>query len=594
MKAFADLYEALDSTMSTNAKVDAMVAYFTLASPADAAWAVFFLSGQRMKRLISSRMLAGWFQEATAIPDWLFQECYVAVGDTAETISLLNDTLRESEAHFLRDLPRPHTQLGLANDGHNGEGTTRSIADEPLSVWMGQKIKSLETMDDPARRDTIIGWWRVLDRHQTFILNKLLSGAFRVGVSQRLLLRALSGVSGLEPALLAHRLMGHWEPTSTAYEALIAPHDADSPSFGLDISRPYPFFLAYPLEQPVDCLGAITDWLLEWKWDGIRAQCLARQGQVFFWSRGEELLAGRFPELEEAARHLPEGTVLDGEILAFRDKAPLPFALLQTRIGRKKITQAVMDTAPVVFMAYDILEWEGNDIRTLPLRNRKTLLNTLLLPALQKDQASETTVQDMTTTEKPVLEWAFPSVIMPSLSIEVDSWEAAAALRHESRQRLVEGYILKRLDSTYQSGRKKGDWWKWKIDPLTIDAVLLYAQAGTGRRANLFTDYTFAVWDGDNLVPVAKAYSGLSNEEIEALDKWIRANTKEKFGPVRSVKATHVFELAFEGIAESKRHKSGVALRFPRILRWRHDKPMEEADTLDTLKLLIHAETEAG
>lgn len=573
MKTFADLYEALDGTMSTNGKIDAMAAYFHAASPADAAWAVFFLSGQRMKRLISSRMLAIWFREAAAIPDWLFQECYVSVGDTAETISLLNDTLRESEAHRLRNAPRSHTQLELSGGVLTALPAERGIADEALSVWMDQKIKALEKMDEPTRRDTIVGWWRVLDRHQTFIVNKLLSGAFRVGVSQRLLLRALATVSGVDAPVLAHRLMGHWEPTGAAYEALIAPQDAHAESTGADISRPYPFFLAYPLEQGVESLGKLEDWLLEWKWDGIRAQCLVRQGQVFFWSRGEELLAGRFPELEEAAARLPDGTVLDGEILAFSNTMPLPFAVLQTRIGRKKITQAVIEAAPVVFMAYDLLEWEGRDIRNLPLRDRKALLNNLLQP-------SETEAAGGSDS----------SLLIPSAPIDVANWEAAETLREESRQRLVEGYVIKRLDSTYQSGRKKGDWWKWKIDPLTIDAVLLYAQAGTGRRANLFTDYTFAVWDGDNLVPVAKAYSGLSNEEIETLDRWIRANTKEKFGPVRSVKATHVFELAFEGIAESKRHKSGVALRFPRILRWRHDKPMEEADTLDTLKALIHAD----
>lgn len=556
MKAFAHLYEALDSTTSTNGKVEAMVDYFKTASPADAAWAVFFLSGQRIKRLISSRMLALWFEEAAGIPDWLFRESYMSVGDTAETIALLNDTWRES----LLVAPQEVTTLDVKTEAqHHAEQAVKG-EDESLSDWMESKIKTLEVMDDQSRKQVIVDWWRTLDQRQVFMVNKLLSGSFRVGVSQRLLVRALAEIAGLDSAIMAHRLMGHWQPTAVFYEQLIATETTT-----MDISKPYPFFLAYPVEQAVENLGPIEDWLLEWKWDGIRAQCVYREGEVFLWSRGEELLAGRFPELEEAAARLPGGTVLDGEILAFSGELPLPFSVLQTRIGRKKITPKVMTDAPVVFMAYDILEFDGEDVRALPLSERKALLDKALWSA------------------------AFPFI--PSPAIHAESWGSAEMLRQEARQRQVEGFVIKRFSSPYQSGRKKGDWWKWKIDPLTIDAVLIYAQAGTGRRANFFTDYTFAVWRDDLLVPVAKAYSGLSNEEIERLDRWIRMHTKEKFGPVRSVEPLHVFELGFEGISESKRHKSGVALRFPRILRWRKDKPVAEADTLDTLKGLLHAET---
>jgi DNA ligase-1 len=566
MKAFANLYERLDSTTSTLGKVEAMVDYFRQAPGHDAAWAVFFLSGQRLKRLISSRMLAEWFESSAGIPDWLFRESYMAVGDTAETIALLNDTLLKSPFYPVINSPepmrvsQPEGQLSLVTSRSDSKFPSAGIADDSLTDWMENKIKTLEKMDEESRKAMLVHWWHTLDQRQVFMVNKLLSGSFRVGVSQNLLVRALAEISGQEPAVIAHRLMGHWQPSEHFFQELIATEANTG-----DISRPYPFFLAYPLEQPAESFGLPEDWWIEWKWDGIRAQCIVREAQTFFWSRGEDLLNGRFPELEVAALKLPQGTVLDGEILAFSAENPLPFAVLQTRIGRKKITAKVMEDAPVVFMAYDILEINGQDIRNLPLLERKRHLAEVLEPI------------------------GLPFMMSPR--VEAMDWQAVELLRQESRQRLVEGFMLKRLNSTYQSGRKKGDWWKWKLDPLTIDAVLIYAQAGTGRRANLFTDYTFAVWNEGQLVPVAKAYSGLSNEEIDQLDRWIRNHTKEKFGPVRSVEAFHVFELGFEGISESKRHKSGVALRFPRILRWRTDKPMDEADTLENLRGLIHAQT---
>lgn len=534
MKAFAALYETLDRTTSINDKVAAMASYFRQSSPEDAAWALFFLSGRRLKRFISSRLLTGWFLEDANISEWLFKECYVAVGDTAETIALLNDGLGLQAIH-----------------AHSAE-------DASLSEWMERKIRSLEKTSEEEQKQAVTQWWRSLPLNEIFIVNKLLTGAFRVGVSQKLLVRALAEVSGLDPSVITHRLMGHWEPTALFYQELMTTEYAES-----DISRPYPFFLAYPLEQEPDSLGPVSDWQIEWKWDGIRAQIIHRNGHVFIWSRGEELLAGRFPELEMVAQRLPDGTVLDGEILCHSGDAPLPFSILQTRIGRKTVGKKLLTEAPAAFIAYDILEYNERDVRQEPLLERRKLLEDVLGPV------------------------GFPLLV--SEPVTISSWEEASNLRQESRTRQVEGFVLKRLNSTYQTGRKKGDWWKWKIDPYSVDAVLIYAQAGTGRRANLYTDYTFAVWDEDQLVPIAKAYSGLSNTEIDRLDRWIRANTREKFGPVRSVVPHHVFELAFEGIAESKRHKSGVAVRFPRILRWREDKPMQEADTLDYLKGMIHA-----
>lgn len=568
MKAFVALYEALDQTMSTHGKIAAMVDYFRNATNEDAAWAMFFLTGRRLKRFISSRLLTQWFLESSGMAEWLFKECYIAVGDTAEAIALLNDSIIHSQL-AMDPLPSTETQ--------NTAEKLEVVEQWTLSVWMDEKILPLIREEEGAQRNQVTRWWRALGINEVFILNKLLTGALRVGVSQKLLVRALAEVSGLEPSVMAHRLMGNWEPTGSFYESLMAASESQT-----DISRPYPFYLASPLEQDPEALGNIADWQIEWKWDGIRAQLIRRdapdsplsENPVFIWSRGEELLNGRFPELEEISLLLPSGTVIDGEVLAHQSGSPLPFSVLQTRIGRKTLSKKILAEAPVIFMAYDLLETGGVDIREKPLRERRKILSEIL------SGLAESPLGDLLEPRSP---------LMLSSAVPAESWGVAATLREESRERQVEGFVLKHLDSTYQSGRKKGAWWKWKIDPLTVDAVLIYAQAGTGRRANLFTDYTFAVWQDDRLVPVAKAYSGLSNEEIEKLDRWIRANTQEKFGPVRSVKPHHVFELAFEGISESKRHKSGVALRFPRILRWRADKPLKEADTLDTLTALIHA-----
>ena len=402
-----------------------------------------------------------------------------------------------------------------------------------------------------------MGWWSRLPRAEVFLLNKLLTGEFRVGVSHTLVVRAVAQRSGLPTAAIEHRLMGTWEPSAEAFAALIAPDDPSG-----DPSRPYPFCLASPLDDPAASLGAREDWLVEWKWDGIRAQLIHRSGQVFLWSRGEELITPRFPEIVTAAKQLPQGTVLDGEVLAFEQGTPRPFADLQRRIGRERRVQEVAIDVPVAFLGYDVLEDNGVDIRDIPLRERRRRLLAL---------AADLHVSPIRVSEE----------------LTAPTWESLAALREESRARGVEGMMLKRWSSVYRPGRKRGDWWKWKIAPHTIDAVLIYAQPGSGRRATLFTDYTFGVWDRGTLVPVAKAYSGLTDEEIDELDRWIRRHTLERFGPVSAVEPTHVFELGFERIAPSTRHKSGVAVRFPRMLRWRRDKAAAEADTLETLRGFI-------
>ncbi|MEZ4681216.1 MAG: ATP-dependent DNA ligase [Caldilineaceae bacterium] len=532
MKAFADLYTTLDETNKTNAKIAAMAAYFQDAPPADAAWVLHFLSGRRPRRAVNGRKLAEWAAHEAGVPDWLFGESYDAVGDIAETITLL---LPETDAE----------------------------SDRPLHEWVQERLLPLQDLSEAEQRAAIVAAWQELSRPQRFIWNKLITGGFRVGVSQKLVVRALADVSGIDTAALSHRLMGQWEPTAQFYEELLHPATEDT-----DISRPYPFFLAYPIESdPATELDAPRDqWQVEWKWDGIRAQLIRRQGEIFLWTRGEELVTDRYPEVTAAAEELPEGTVLDGELLPWKDGQVLPFAQLQRRIGRKTIGKKLLAEVPVVFLCYDLIEVDGKDWRERPLHERRKRL-TAMIAGL----ASE--------------------VILLSPIAEANSWEALAKLREESRARMVEGFMLKRIDSPYRVGRQRGDWWKWKVDPYTVDAVLINAQRGSGKRASLYTDYTFGVWDEEgNLVPFAKAYSGLTDAEIRQVDRFVRANTQEKFGPVRTVKPEMVFELAFEAIQRSNRHKSGIAVRFPRILRWRHDKKIAEADTLATIQAMLPEE----
>ncbi|HUP91196.1 MAG TPA: cisplatin damage response ATP-dependent DNA ligase, partial [Solimonas sp.] len=374
--------------------------------------------------------------------------------------------------------------------------------------------------------------------------------------------RAIAAHAGIDATLMQHRLMGEWRPGADSYRALLGA-EADAVR---QPSQPYPFCLAAPLEEPPDSLGAPQDFLVEWKWDGIRAQLIRRGGETFLWSRGEELLNGRFPEIEAAAARLPDGTVLDGEILAWNELGVMPFAVMQKRIGRKVLGKKTLADAPVAFLGYDLLEWQGQDWRQQPLAQRRAQL------------------------EQCVEVLAAPGRVMVSAPVVAESWAEYAALRDSARGRRVEGLMLKRLDSAYLTGRKRGAWWKWKIGALTVDTVLVYAQLGHGRRANVYSDYTLAVWnDAGVLVPVAKAYSGLTDEELMEMDRWIRAHTLEKFGPVRSVEPAQVFEIAFEGIQRSPRHKSGIALRFPRIHRWRRDKLAADAETLANMISLLEA-----
>ena len=559
MKDFAALYRELDASTSSLAKQAALQRYLRVADPADAAWAVYFLAGGKPRQLVPTKLLRLLAREAAGLPEWLFDESYDAVGDLAETIALLMPP--PTEAH----------DLGLAG-------------------WVEQHLLPLREAGKSAPDELparLRAQWRQLAAEERLVYFKLITGAFRVGVSKLQVTQALAAVGGLDPKRIAQRLMGYTHigarPRADDYRALIAP-ESGAEQVQKTSGQPYPFFLAHPFNLPLDqfdaALGPPADWIVEWKWDGIRAQLVKRAGQVWLWSRGEELVTERFPELAALGEALPDGTVLDGEIAVWREDESLPggegrvqpFAELQKRIGRKTLGAKLLREIPVVLVAYDLLEWEGRDLRALPQSQRRQLLDAL--------------VADM---RHPALR--------PSPVLEGADWAGLARRREAARSLGVEGMMLKRRDAHYGVGRTKdvGVWWKWKIDPLSVDAVLVYAQRGHGRRASLFSDYTFAVWDGPpqqedrRLVPFAKAYSGLTDAEMARVDAIIRRTTVESFGPVKSVKPTLVFELGFEGIARSTRHKSGIAVRFPRMLRWREDKPVEEADTLQTLAALLPA-----
>lgn len=525
MKEFAELITRLDQSNKTSDKLEALGEFFENAVDSDKVWAIAIFTHRRPKRQISTRQLREWSQEMAGIPDWLFDESYHSVGDLAETISLL--------------LPLP-----------------TSTIDRSLTDWISFLFQ-LEKLDDETKKAQILEAWSQLNQTERFIFNKIITGGFRIGVSQSLITNALATHLNRDKSSIAHALMGNWNPEQISFSSLF-----DQVEGSQDISKPYPFFLAHPLEKDPEEMGHPDEWQVEWKWDGIRGQLIRREGETFIWSRGEELVNEKFPELMDLGNFLPEGIVLDGEIITFQAGKPLPFGLLQTRIGRKNLSKKILADAPVSLLVYDILEYQGNDIRAMSLRKRRGILEGLYAQI------------------------PHPSFEI-SQTINLNSWSEYTEIRKNSRTELAEGLMIKHLESPYETGRKRGSWWKWKIEPLTIDGVMIYAQKGHGRRADLYSDYTFAVWDVENLVPFAKAYSGLTDAEMREVDQFVKKNTREKFGPVRTVKAELVFEIAFEGIQDSSRHKSGIALRFPRILRWRKDKPAQEANTLQDLKDLL-------
>ncbi len=524
MRYFETLFLCLEETTKTNEKVTALIDYLSSVPDEDKMWMIGIFSGRRPKRTVSTKNLRRWAAEKAAIPLWLFEESYHIVGDLSETIALL--------------LPPPAIEV-----------------QKSLNEWI-QLILSLDKMEEDKQREIVFDAWDSLNTSSRFIFNKLITGGFRVGVSQKLMAKALAEFTHIDPSDIALKLMGEWSPLTYSFQSLIENEGSHS--------QPYPFHLAYSINEVTDLKGEPTDWVAEYKWDGIRGQAIFRHGHYFLWSRGEELITDKFPEFEHLISVIPPGTVLDGEILPFKDGLILLFQHIQTRVTRKKITPAILKVNPVVFRVYDLLEWEGKDIRSKPFIERRTLLDQLFAS----------------------IDSYLPLQLSPVLPF--DEFDELKILREASSENGSEGLMLKNKHSTYSAGRKKGEWWKWKIDPFTVDAILIYAQSGHGRRANLYTDFTFAVYspEGD-LLPFTKAYSGLTDKEFIEINQWIKKNTLERFGPVRKVTAELVFEIAFEGIQESKRHKSGIALRFPRMVRWRKDKVVAEANTLEDLQLLL-------
>lgn len=529
MKDFSQLISSIEITNKTNAKIDALVHYFKTAPEKDKLWVIALFTGKRPSRPVKSTLLKEWCMEISGLPEWLFLESYSTVGDLGETLALL--------------LPKNEQSI-----------------EKSLHTWMEELIQ-LKPKDEAIKKEYVLEAWNGLDTQERLIFNKLIGGSFRIGVSKKTLINALAKLTGIEANQLMHSIIGNWSIDEITFEELI-----EGQHINYDNSKPYPFCLAYALEKTPEELGNLSDWQIEYKWDGIRGQIIKRNEEVYIWSRGEELVTQQFPELVEIIQQLQGDFVLDGEILAMKDNAVLLFNDLQKRLNRKNVTKKLMEEVPVGFYVYDLLEFDAQDLRLTSMEARRNQLEKLF-----KENIINT------------------HLLQLSEVIEVDQWEDLHAIREGARQFNSEGLMLKRKDSEYHVGRKKGDWWKWKVDPLTIDAVMIYAQRGSGRRSSKYTDYTFAVKKDDALVTVAKAYSGLTDKEITEISRWVNKNAIEKFGPVRTVKPELVFEIAFEGIAFSKRHKSGVALRFPRIKRWRRDKVVADIDTIESVKSLITA-----
>lgn len=527
LQLFAALVSDLSTSTKTNEKLQSLVDYFAVAPDADKVWVIAIFSGRRPRRAVNSRLMRDWCTAMTGIPDWLFDECYHTVGDLSETLALLLPETKEP---------------GQVN--------------ESLSFYLEQFI-AIEKEEESTRKKFIIDSWQKMDRDERFVFNKLITGSFRIGVSQKTIVNALAKIVDLSSSVIAHRISGNWDPLTSSFNDLLSESASVS-----DFSKPYPFYLAYAIDDDIENLGETNLWQAEWKWDGIRGQIIKRNNELFVWSRGEELMTDKFPEYIILKDLLPDGVVLDGEIIPATDGKPLAFAVLQTRIGRKNIGKKQLQEAPISFFAYDLLEYNHEDWREKPLTERRKKLEEIIFPI--KNNA-----------------------IQISQLIEFNSWIELTEVRKNSREMNSEGIMLKRKDSEYKVGRKRGDWWKWKIDPLTIDCVMVYAQKGSGRRSNLYTDYTFAVSDGDKLITFTKAYSGLTDKEFAQVDNFVKRNSIEKFGPVRTVKPELVFEIAFEGIAASSRHKSGVALRFPRMSRWRKDKTVDDINTIEDLKKML-------
>jgi len=524
MRAFVNLVQNLDATTSSNNKISYLKNYFESdIDIKDKLWALALFMGKKPPRSVNTSLLRIWCAEVRGIPLWLFEQNYHIVGDLAETIALM-------------------------------VADTTQISKKPLYSWV-EEIFALKNQSESDKEKYVKQAWRTCDVDEIWIFNKIITGGFRIGVSKNLVITALSQVYDVEKAQMAHVLSGQWTPQTTTWERLLDFNNTNS-----DISKPYPYFLAYPIKTDELTQISSLEWVAEYKWDGIRGQLIYRKNESFLWSRGEELITEKFPELR--ITDVNTSFVIDGEILAWKNEKPMSFNELQPRISRKSVSKKMLSDIPIYFKAYDLLEINNEDVRSLPFQYRRIQL------------------------EKIFQEIQHPRILLSPLLIFNDT-EELTTLRKNAPQIGAEGLMIKRWQGVYHTGRKNEDMYKWKCDPYLIDAVLLYAQRGHGRRANLYSDFTFAVWDGDKLTPFAKAYSGLTDQEMKEITQFVKKNTIETFGPVASVKPELVFELAFEGIALSSRHKSGIAVRFPRINRWRHDKKTQEANSLEDIKSLL-------
>lgn len=558
-KLFSQLVVSLGQTTKTGEKLALLREYFTEAPDNDKVWTIALFTGRRPRRLVSGNLMGQWCMELTGIPGWMFTECYSMVGDLSETIALLLHPRNADEGGISSAKP-----IIPAHHFSEEENPDSIPASHPTLTHLLNQFNLLKSVTEEEKKAFVLDCWQQFTINERFVFNKLMSANFRVGVSTNLPVQALAQSFNLTVAEVAHRISGNWDPEHITFNGLLL-----HPDLSTDNSKPYPFFLAYPLEENTETLGTPDEWQAEWKWDGIRGQVIKRKDEGYIWSRGEELITEKFPEFKRLFDLLPNGVCLDGEIVSLQpsyqtleNAYPAPFAELQKRIGRKNLTKKILADVPAGFIAYDLLEFEGNDIRILPMEQRRKLLEAIFQ-----------TIND-------------PAFTL-SLTIDFTDWDSLTELRTQSREKGAEGLMLKRKISPYGTGRRRGDWWKWKVEPMTIDAVMIYAQKGSGRRSNLYTDYTFAVRDGEKLVPFTKAYSGLTDKEFAQVDAFVKNNAIEKFGPVRTVKPELVFEIAFEGINASNRHKSGVALRFPRMLRWRTDKKADDINTLDDLKAML-------
>jgi len=531
---FSELFLNLDSSNSTNNKIEVLKNYFLSNDPIDNSWAIYLLTGKSNKRFISGRYLKNLFSELYEYPVWLIDTCYLKVGDSAEVITLL-----------------------LKNKSTSRKKVLLNIS---LNELLSKTIPDLSKLNDEEKNFKIKNMWETLPEDNHLIFNKILTGTFRVGVSIGLITKSISKLINIDEEIISHRLMGNFEPSIDSYEFLI------NKNINLQElnSKPFPFLLANTIEDKI-FKHSINDFQFEWKYDGIRMQLIKRSGNVSLWTRGQELVNDSFPELVDKMSHIKDDFVLDGELLVwnFKEQIAFDFSLLQKRINRKSPTRSIQIKYPIIFIAYDLLEINGRDIREIKLENRRIELEKYFSKWHNKTENNISAI------------FKICNLIFPK------DWPDALNYKEKSRENNTEGLIIKKKTSIYSSGRKRGIWWKYKVDPMQLDAVLIYAKGGSGRRAGLYTDYSFALWKDKELIKFASAYSGLTNIEIKELDKWIRKNTIEKFGPVRSLKPEMVFEISFEKIQISKRHKSGIAVRFPRITKWRKDKKINDADSLE-------------